>query len=277
MLPFVNAGADANLEYLADGIAESLISSLSQLPNVTVMSRSAVFRYKGKEVDPQAVGRDLKVQAVLISRLTQREDELTISTELVDARGNHHIWGQQYSRKLADLVAVEKEIAQDVTEQLRVRLTGRTTRSADEAPDTRRRRVSVVSQGPFSVEQAHDPGISSAMAYFQQAIEKDTNYALAYAGLADCYILLGVYEEIPIRDAYPLGKAAALKAIQLDDQLAEAHASLARGIIAHDWDWDAARREFERALQIDPKYAIGHYWYSYYFSRSGAWTTPSGR
>ena len=265
VLPFVNAGADANLDYLADGIAESLINSLSQLPNVTVMSRSAVFRYKGKEVDPQAVGRDLKVQAVLISRLTQRDDELMISTELVDARGNHHIWGQQYSRKLADLVAVEKEIAQDVTEHLRVRLTGEQREALTKRPTQDADAYQLYLKGRFQWNKRTIPGFRSAVAYFQQAIEKDTNYALAYAGLADCYILLGVYEEIPIRDAYPLGKAAALKAIQLDDQLGEAHASLARGIIAHDWDWDAARREFERALQIDPKYAMGHYWYSYYF------------
>ena len=265
VMPFVNTSADPNLEYLADGIAESLINSLSQLPKLTVMSRSAVFRYKGKEVDPQAVGRELKVQAVLISRLTQRGDTLSISTELVDVGSSHQIWGDQYSRKLADLISVEQEIAQDVTDQLRVKLTGeqRETLTKRHTQDTEAYQLYL--KGRFHWNKRTIPGFQAAVAHFQQAIEKDPQYALAYAGLADCYILLGVYEAMPIRDAYPLGKAAASKAIQLDEQLGEPHASLARGIIAHDWDWEAARREFDRALQLAPKYAMGHYWYSYYY------------
>jgi serine/threonine-protein kinase len=265
VMPFVNAGADASLEYLADGMAESLINSLSQVPRLTVMSRSAVFRYKGKDVDPQAVGRDLKVQAVLISRLTQRGDTLSISTELVDVRGNHQIWGDQYSRKLADLISVEDEIAQDVTEQLRLRLTGQQREALTKRHTQDTEAYQLYLKGRFHWNKRTIPGFQTAIEHFQQSIEKDPKYALAYAGLADCYILLGVYEEMPIREAYPLGRAAALKAIQLDERLGEAHASLARGIIAHDWDWEAARREFERALQLDPTYAMGHYWYSYYF------------
>ena len=265
VMPFVNAGADSDLEYLADGLAESLINSLSQLPKLTVMSRSAVFRYKGKDVDPQAVGHDLKVQAVLISRITRRGDTLSISTELVDVGGNHHIWGDQYSRRLADLISVEQEIAQDVTEQLRVKLTGGQREALAKRYTQDTEAYQLYLKGRFHWNKRTIPGFQTAVGYFQQAIGKDPSYALAYAGLADCYILLGVYEDIPIRDAYPLGKAAALKAIQLDEQLGEAHASLARGIIAHDWDWETARREFERMLQLTPKYAMGHYWYSYYY------------
>jgi serine/threonine protein kinase/Tfp pilus assembly protein PilF len=264
VLPFVNASADPNLEYLADGIAEGLINSLSQLPNLAVISRSAVFRYKDKEVDPQAVGRDLRVQAVLMSRLIQRGDNLTVSTELVDVRDNHHIWGEQYNRKPADLISVQEEITRDVTDQLRLKLTGQQKAALTKRHTQSTEAYQLYLRGRFQWNKRSVEGFRAAIAHFQQAVEKDPNYAVAYAGLADCYVLLGVYGEIPNPDAYPLAKAAAVKALELDETLAEAHASLGRGIIAHDWDWEAARREFERALQLNPNYATAHYWYSYY-------------
>ena len=264
VLPFVNASADPNLEYLADGIAEGLINSLSQLPNLAVISRSAVFRYKDKEVDPQAVGRDLRVQAVLMSRLIQRGDNLTVSTELVDVRDNHHIWGEQYNRKPADLISVQEEITRDVTDQLRLRLTGQQKAALTKRHTQSTEAYQLYLRGRFQWNKRSVEGFRAAIAHFQQAVEKDPNYAVAYAGLADCYVLLGVYGEIPNPDAYPLAKAAAVKALELDETLAEAHASLGRGIIAHDWDWEAARREFERALQLNPNYATAYYWYSYY-------------
>ena len=264
VLPFVNASADPNLEYLADGIAEGLISSLSQLPNLAVISRSAVFRYKGKEVDPQAVGRDLRVQAVLMSRLMQRGDTLTISTELVDVRDNRQIWGEQYNRKPADLIAVQEDITTDVMDQLRVKLTGQQKAALTKRHTQSTDAYQLYLRGRFQWNKRSLDGFRAAIAHFQQAVEKDPNYAVAYAGLADCYVLLGVYGEIPNRDAYPLAKAAAVRALELDETLAEAHASLGRSIIAHDWDWAAARREFERALQLNPNYATAYYWYSYY-------------
>ena len=264
VLPFVNASADPNLEYLADGIAEGLISSLSQLPNLAVISRSAVFRYKGKEVDPQAVGRDLRVQAVLMSRLMQRGDTLTISTELVDVRDNRQIWGEQYNRKPADLIAVQEDITTDVMDQLRVKLTGQQKAALTKRHTQSTDAYQLYLRGRFQWNKRSLEGFRAAIAHFQQAVEKDPNYAVAYAGLADCYVLLGVYGEIPNRDAYPLAKAAAVRALELDETLAEAHASLGRSIIAHDWDWAAARREFERALQLNPNYATAYYWYWYY-------------
>ena len=264
VLPFVNASADPNLEYLADGIAEGLINSLSQLPNLAVISRTAVFRYKGKEVDPQAIGRDLRVQAVLMSRLMQRGDNLTISTELVDVRDNRHIWGDQYNRKPADLISVQEEITKDVTDQLRLKLTGQQKAALTKRHTQSTEAYQLYLRGRFQWNKRSVEGFRAAIAHFQQAVEKDPNYAIAYAGLADCYVLLGVYGEIPNRDAYPLAKAAAVRALEIDETLADAHASLGRGIIAHDWDWEAARREFERALQLNPNYATAHYWYSYY-------------
>jgi TolB-like protein/Tfp pilus assembly protein PilF/predicted Ser/Thr protein kinase len=264
VLPFVNASADPNLEYLADGIAEGLINSLSQVPDLAVVSRSAVFRYKGKEVDPQAVGRDLRVQAVLMSRLMQRGDTLTISTELVDVRNNRQIWGEQYNRKPADLIAVQEDITTDVTDQLRVKLTGQQKAALTKRHTQSSDAYQLYLRGRFQWNKRSLDGFRAAIAHFQQAVEKDPNYAVAYAGLADCYVLLGVYGEIPNRDAYPLAKAAAVRALELDETLAEAHASLGRSIIAHDWDWAAARREFDRALQLNPNYATAYYWYSYY-------------
>jgi serine/threonine protein kinase/Tfp pilus assembly protein PilF len=269
VLPFVNATADPNVEYLADGLAESLISSLSQVSNLSVMSRSAVFRYKGKEVDPQVVGRDLKVQAVLASRLTQRGDNLTISTELVDVRSNHQIWGEQYSRRIVDLLSLQEEISRDVTDKLRLKLTGEQKEALTKRYTQNTDAYQLYLKGRFHWNKRTAEGFQAAIAHFQQAIDKDPNYALAHAGLADSYNLLGTFGLAPPREIYPRAKAAAVKALELDPKLAEAHASLARNKIAYDWDWPGIRREFERALELNPNYATGHYWYSYYYYAMG--------
>ena len=269
VLPFINASADSNVEYLADGITESVIISLSQLPNLVVMSRSAAFKYKGRDVDPQAAGRDLKVQAVLASRLIQRGESLSISTELVDVRNNHHIWGAQYNRKLADVLSVQEQISRDVTDKLRLTLTGKQKEALTKRYTQNTEAYQLYLKGRFYWNKRTAEGFRSAIEHFQQAIEKDPNYALAFAGLADCYNLLGAFGHAPPRETYPRGKAAATKALELDDNIAEAHASLARNKIAYDWDWPGAQREFERALELNPNYATGHYWYSYYYYAMG--------
>jgi len=269
VLPVVNTGGDPNTEYLADGITESLINSLSQLPNLAVMSRSSVFRYKGRDVDPQVVGRILKVQAVLTSRLMQYGDSLSISIELVDVHNNHHIWGEQYNRKLADLLSVQGEISGQITDKLRLKLTGGQKEALTKHYTENTEAYQLYLKGRFYWNKRTIDGFHSAIAQFRQAIEKDPNYALAYAGLADCYNLLGVWGNAPPGDTYPRGKAAATKALELDEKLAEAHASLGRNKIAYDWDWPGVRREFERALELNPNYATGHYWYSYYYFAMG--------
>ena len=269
VLPFVNASADPGTEYLTDGITEALINNLSQLPDIAVMSRSSVFPYKGRDVDPQAVGRDLKVHAVLTARLVQRDDNLSISTELVDVRNNLHIWGERYNRRLADVLSLQEDISRDITNQLRAKLSREQREALTKRPTQNTAAYQSYLKGRYHWNKRTEQGFRSAIELFQDAIEKDPSYALAYAGLGDCYTLLGAWTILPPRDAYPRGKAAAMKALELDEKLAEAHASLARNKIGFDWDWSGARTEFERALQLNPSYATGHYWYSYYYLAMG--------
>jgi TolB-like protein/DNA-binding winged helix-turn-helix (wHTH) protein/Flp pilus assembly protein TadD len=268
VLPFVNASADPNTEYLSDGITESLINSLSQVPHLKVMSRDAAFRYKGKETDAQTVGRDLGVRAVFEGRVTQRGDNLTINTELIDARDNSHIWGQQYIRKPADIFGLEEEIAREMTTALRLRLTSEEqkrlvrsyTPSAEAYQDYLRGRY---------FWQKTGLGLNKGAEYFQQAIAKNPRYALAYDGLADSYILLSVFGFSSPKEAYPKAKEAALKALEIDGTLAEAHTSLARIKAEYDWDWSGAEREFQRAIELNPSYATAYQWHGSVLSTMG--------
>ena len=269
VLPFVNATADPNTEYLADGITEAVINSLSQLPNVAVMSRSSVFRYKGRDIDPQEVGRDLNVRAVLASRVVQRGDDISISTELVDVRNNQHIWGDRYNRKVADVLSLQDEISRDITNELRLKLSPEQREALSRRYTENTEAYQSYLKGRYYWNKRTEDGLHKAISLFQDAIAKDPAYALAHAGVADCYTLLGAWNYLPPKDSYPRGKAAALRALELDEKLAEAHASLARNKIGFDWDWPGARAEFERALQLNPNYATAHYWYSYYYLAMG--------
>jgi len=269
VLPFVNASADPNTEYLTDGITESLINRLSRLPNLAVMSRSSVFRYKGREVDPQTAGRELKVRAVLATRVVRNDDNLSISTELVDVRNNQHLWGQRYDRKLADVISLQDEISRGITNELRLRLDREQEAALTKRYTQNTEAYNAYLKGRYQWNRRTEEGLRSAIVQFQDAIARDPTYALAYAGLGDCYTQLGVWNYVRPRETFPLGKAAAARAIELDDTLAEAHASLARNKIGPDWDWPGARVEFERALQLDPRYGTAHYWYSYYFLAMG--------
>jgi len=227
VLPFVNGSGDPNSEYLSDGITESLINSLSQVPKLRVMSRDSAFRYKGKDADAQTMGRELGVRAIFEGRVTQRGDTLAISAELIDALNNSHIWGQQYSRNATDIFALQDDIAKEMTTALRTRLTGedekRLTKSYTANPEAYR----LYLQGRFWQTKKSEEGYRRSIEYFQQAIAKDPNYALAYSGLAESYGGLAVYSFVPAREAYPRAKEAALKALEIDDTLAEAHTSLA--------------------------------------------------
>ena len=260
VLPFVNASADPNTEYLSDGITESLINSLSQLPHLKVMSRDAAFRYKGKEADAQTVGRDLGVRAVFKGRVTQRGDSLTIGAELIDARDNSHIWGQEYSRKPSDIFGLEDEIAREMTTALRLRLTGeeqkRLARNYTPNPEAYQDYL----RGRYFWQKT-GLGLNKGVEYFQQAIAKDPGYAQAYDGLADCYIWLAVFGFSSPQEGYPKAKEAALKSLEIDGTLAEAHTSLARIKAEYDWDWSGAETEFRRALQLNPGYATAYLWH----------------
>jgi TolB-like protein len=268
VLPFANASGDSNAEYLSDGITESLINSLSQLPHLKVMSRDAGFRYKGKETDAQTVGRDLGVRAVFEGRVRQRGESLTIDAELIDARDNSHLWGQQYSRKPADIFGLQDEIVRAMTTALRLRLTGedknRLARSYTPNPEAYQDYL----RGRYFWRQGAR-GLNQGIQYFQQAIAKDPGYALAYDGLADCYILLAVFGHSSPKEAFPRAKEAALKSLELDDTLAEAHTSLARIKAEYDWDWSGAEREFQRAIELNPSHATAYQAYGTVLSTMG--------
>jgi len=261
VLPFVNASGDPNSEYLSDGITESLINSLSQLPHLKVMSRDSAFMYKGKQTSVQTVGRELGVRAVLEGRIMKSGDTLSISTELVDARDNSHIWGQQYDQKLADVIALRNEIAKEMTTALRMRLSGDDEKRMAKSYTANPEAYQDYLKGRYWLNKFNVDGFNKGIEYFQQAIAKDPAYALAYSGLADGYNFLGGSDLIPKKEAFPKAKEAALKALELDDSLAEAHASLGYLKGAYDGDSSGAEREFRRAIELNPSYATAHRFY----------------
>ncbi|MCA1852485.1 MAG: tetratricopeptide repeat protein, partial [Beggiatoa sp.] len=261
VLPFVDAGTDPDTEYLSDGITESLTNSLSQLPNLRMIARTSAQRYKGREVDPQTVARELGVQAVLTGRVVRRSDTLSISAELVDARDNSHIWGEQYNRSPSDILVVQQEIAREIAERLRAHLTGeerrRVTRNYTENVES----YQLYLRGRHHWNKRTAEGLRQAIGYFQQAIERDPNYALAYSGLADSYSNLQEYAGAPLSETLPRARAAALRALEIDDSLAEAHASLGVNYY-QSWQWAEAEREYKRAIELNPNDASAHHWYS---------------
>ncbi len=267
VLPFVNASTDPDAEYLSDGITESLIGQLSQIPQLKILARSTVFRYKGRNIDPQKVGRDLNVRAVLTGRVSERGETLTVSMELMDVTDGSELWGEQYNRKLADILAVQEDIAREITVKLHLRLKGeeekRLTRHLTENTEA----YQLYLKGRYYWNKRTPDGIQKAIEYFQAAIAKDPGYAGAYAGLADCYQVPA--NPLPPRERMPRAKAAAMKALQLDDTLVEAHTSLARVLFVYDWDWPAAEKEFKLAIELNRRYAPAHQWYGGYLSATG--------
>jgi len=269
VLPFINQNGDPNAEYLSDGLTESIINSLTQLPNLRVIARSSVFRYKGKETDPLVIGKELGVRAVLVGRIMQRGDDLTISTELVDVRDNKQVWGEQYQRKASDLMSLQRDIAGQIANNLRLKISGeehnRMTKHFTENPEA----YQLYLKGRFYWNKRTEESYQRAIDYFRQAIEKDPNYALAYTGLADCYSFLsGQGLRLP-GDVFPLAKQAASKAIEIDSSLSEAHTSLAYAKLYYDWDWGGAEQEYQRAIQLNPNYATPHHGYAYLLISSG--------
>ena len=258
VLPFVNANGDPNSEYLSDGITESLINSLSQLPHLKVMSRDSAFMYKGKQTSVQTVGRELGVRAVLEGRIMKSGDTLSISTELVDTRDNSHIWGQQYDQKLADVIALRNEIAKEMTTALRMRLSGDDEKRMAKSYTANPEAYQDYLKGRYWWNKANEEGIRKGIEYFQQAIAKDPGYAQPYAGLADSYAILAGGGVVPPKEAYPKAKEAAQKALEIDDTLAEAHIPLAVVKAGYDWDLPGSEDEFRRAIALNPSSARAH-------------------
>lgn len=269
VLPLVNASADPNAEYLSDGITESIINSLSQLRGLRVMARSTVFRYKGQEVDPQEVGRALGVRAVLTGRVLQLGKRLIIRTELTETAGGRQIWGEQYDREPLDILAVQEEISREISEKLRLRLTGQQKQLLTKRYTEKTAAYHAYLKGRYYWNRRTEEGFKRAIEFFHQAIKEDPDYALAYAGLADCYNLLNSYGLIAPRESAPIIKAAVAQALRIEERLAEAHASLGHVKMLHDWEWAGAEREFQRAIELNPSYATAHHWYALYLRSRG--------
>ena len=269
ILPLINAGDDPDTEYLSDGITESIINNLSQLPKLRVMARSTVFRYKGKEVDPQRVGQELGVRAALTGRVLQRGELLIIKTELVDAADGSHLWGEQYNRRLSDIFTIEEEISREISDKLRLKLSGAERKQLAKRYTKNTEAYQLYLKGRFYWNKRTPDGLQKGIEYFQRAIDSDPGYALAYAGLADSYNILVSYSALAPHEAFPIAKAAAIQALDLDGKLAEAHTSLAFVMFGYDWDWTQAERAFKQAIQLNPGCAFAHNFYAVLLSALG--------
>ncbi len=269
VMPFINVGGDPNTEYLSDGITENLINNLSQLPKLRVVPRSMVLGYKGKEMDPRKVGQDLHVRAILTGRVVQRGDSLHIQTELVDVGEVSQLWGQQYDRKFAEILAVQEEIAKQVSDKLHLRPTGEQQKRLSKHGTENTEAYQLYLKGRYYWNRRTADLLKKANEYFQQAIDKDPAYGLAYAGLAESYALFNFYEVLPPSESCPKAKAAAMKAIEIDENLAEAHNALGWINMSCDWDWPGSDREFKRALEINPNYGQARTQYGNYFEAMG--------
>jgi serine/threonine protein kinase/tetratricopeptide (TPR) repeat protein len=269
VLPFENTSRDPEYEYLSDGIAGSLINSLATVPKLRVMAQSTVFRYKGREIDPLAVGRDLNVRAVLTGRMIQSGGSLRIGAELVDVATGSQLWGAQYDRKPGDIFVIQDEISNEISGKLRLQLTRaekkKLNRRHTEDPEAYR----LYLQGRHHWNRWTEDGFYKAIEYFQQAVEKDPRYGLAYTGVAESYVLLGWNSYLSPKDAFPKAKVAALTALEFDSDLGEAHSPLAAVLWLHDWNWHEASKRFKRSLELNPKYPTGNHWHAEYVMTMG--------
>jgi TolB-like protein/Flp pilus assembly protein TadD len=269
VLPFVNASGDPNTEYLSDGITESLINSLSQLPHLRVMARSTVFRFKGKETDPQRIGQQLGVRAVLSGRLLQRSDNLTVSVELMEVEKSSQLWGEQYNRKAADIFSLQEDLSREISQKLRLKLTGEEKGRLTKRYTENTEAYQLYLKGRYFSNKRTEQDLKKALQYFQHSIDKDPSYAQAYTGLADTYLILGYVDYLPPKEADSKAKAATLKALEIDDSVAEAHASLGAVLAVSDRDWLGAERELRRAIELNPNDARTHHWYAFVLNGLG--------
>ncbi len=261
VLPFENRSGNADSEYLSDGLAESLIYRLSQLPDLKVSPTSSVFRYKGKETDPQVVAKELGVDSVMTGRITQRGDNLTISVNLVDTRNGKSLWGEQYERKMSDLLATQREIATTITQKLHLKLSGEETGITKKYTNNNEA-YQLYLKGRYYFARRNKDDVNKAIESYEQAIRLDPNFALAYARIAEAYNQMPNYPYAAPMEAFPKAKAAAEKAIAIDPTLAEGHTAMGNTFTSLDRNWPAAESSFKRALELDPKSATAHYRYA---------------
>lgn len=258
VLPFENRSGDADSDYLSDGLAESLIYRLSQIPDLKVSPTSSVFRYKGKETDAKKVADELGVDSVMTGRITQRGDSLTISVELVDVRNNKSLWGEQYERKMSELLQTQREIAAEITNNLKLKLSGESEQRLAKKYTHNNEAYQLYLKGKYHYARRNKDDVLKAIEYFREAIKIDPNFALSYVGIADSFNSLVKNPDLTPKEAIPQAKAAAVKALEIDPMLAEAHAALADSIAIADWNWAEVEREFKKALELDPNVAYTH-------------------
>ena len=258
VLPLVNATGDPETEYLSDGISESVINLLSQFPKLRVIPRTSAFRYKGREVDLKTVGRDLKVRTVLTGKMIQRGDRLVVQTELVDLVNDAQLWGGHFNRKLEDIFDVQEELARQISEKLRLRLTAEDENRLAKRPTQSRDAYQFLLRAQYHLSKPNREGLQRGLVYARQAIEADPGYAEAYALVSVAYSWLGLFNFVPPEDAFPKAKGAAQKAVEIDDSLAEAHIALGVVRLYNEWDWSGAEYACKRAIELNPNYAWGH-------------------
>jgi TolB-like protein/Tfp pilus assembly protein PilF len=275
VMPFINESGNAAVDYLSDGMTDTLITQLSQLTNLNVKARSSVFRYKGKETNAQTLGKELNVQAILNGHFAQRGDQLSLMLELVDAQTENVIWSEQYDRPQADLVKLQTDIARDVSSKLRMKLSGTEAQRLAKTYTTNAEAYRLYLQGRFYWSKREEKDLKTAIDYFNQAIAQDANYALAYAGLADSYAIMGSNNFMMPTDAIPKARGFALKAQSLDASLAEPHTTLGLALCTFDYDFAAAEREYKQAIQLNPNYATAHQWYGELLSLEGRFDEAS--
>ena len=262
VMPFENRNSDADTDYLSDGLAESVIFRLTQIPDLRVSPTSSVMRYKGASTDVAKIASELGVDAVMTGRLTKRGDNLNITVELVDARTNKSLWGEQYERKLSELLTTQREIVTEIVGKLQLKLSGESEQKLAKKYTDNPEAYQLYLQGRYHWNKRNIAEFEKAIVFFKQAIEKDPNYALAYSGLADSYSQFPTYGDFSPKDYFPQAKQAALKSLELDPNLAEAHTSLAQVVIHYDYDFAGAERSYKRAIELDPNYATAHQWYA---------------
>lgn len=262
VLPFENRSGSSDTDYLSDGLADSLIYRLSQLPNLKVSPTSSVMRYKGKETDVTQLAKELEVDAVMSGRLVQRGDELSISVQLIDSRSKKLIWAEQYDRKMADLLATQREIATTITQKLQLKLAGTETKGITKKYTDSNEAYQLYLKGRFHFGKRTKEDVLKSIEYYRQAIKLDRNFALAYARIAEAYNQMPNYPYLSPNEAFPQAKTAALRALEIDPTLSEAHAALANTLTSYDLNWPEAERSFKRSIELDPNSAVAHYRYA---------------
>ncbi len=269
VLPLENLSGDPSQEYFADGMTEELTTSLAKIKSLRVISRTSAMQYKKTRKPLAEIARALSVDAVVEGSVARSGDKVRITAQLIEARTDQHVWAEEYNRDLRDVVTMQGEVARDIAQKIRIAVTPEERAKLTGLPRVNPEAYQAYLKGRYYWNKRTEEAVRKAIPYFEQSMSKDPNYPLAYDGLADCWLSLGWYGYVPPKEAFPRGKAAAMRALELDDSLADAHTSLAFASMNYDWDWPAAEREFRKAIELNPNYANAHHWYGDYLSAVG--------